>query len=44
MSEYSENFLVYPSIIALGKRAGVISTSDLIAELTEVLKPDVIIT
>lgn len=40
MSEYSENFLVYPSIIALGKRAGVISTSDLIAELTEVLKPD----
>ncbi len=40
MSEYSENFLVYPSIIAMGKRSGSISTSDLIVELVDVLQPD----
>lgn len=39
MSEYSENQLVYPAIIAIGKNGGKISTTDLISILTDVLKP-----
>lgn len=40
MSKYSESALVFPALIALGKKSGKISTSDLITELTRVLKPD----
>lgn len=39
MSEYSENYLVYPAIIAIGNNGGKISTTELISILTGVLNP-----
>lgn len=39
MSEYSENYLVYPAIIAIGNSGGKISTTELISILMDVLKP-----
>ena len=39
MSEYSENHLVYPAIIAIGNNGGKISTTELISILMDVLKP-----
>jgi len=39
MSEYSENHLVYPAIIAIGNSGGKISTTELISILMDVLKP-----
>lgn len=39
MSEYSENHLVYPALIAIGNNGGKISTTELISILMEVLNP-----
>ena len=40
MSEYTENYLTYPAIIALGNNSGTISTTELISVLTQYLHPD----